>query len=297
MTTPPSRALVFARLVRLPNVFTALADIALGAFAAGIDHIGLANLALAASSACLYCSGMVWNDLFDIEQDARERPFRPLPSGQVAPRTAAVLASALMLSGCGLACLAGWIAAALAATLALTILLYDRWLKRTSWGPTGMGACRFLNVLLGLATTGLAAFTLELQLHLAAVVGVYVCGVTWFARREAVTSRSRQLRSAGIVMAGALAVALLLPMHVPPGTASPLFPYLLVSFGIVIGVPASRAIAKPEPARVQAAVKQAVLGIIGLDAVLATAISGTYGLLILVLLPPALWLGRRVYST
>ena len=43
--------------------------------------------------------------------------------------------------------------------------------------------------------------------------------------------------------------------------------------------------------------KQTVLGIIGLDAVLATAISGTYGLLILLLLPPALWLGRRVYST
>jgi 4-hydroxybenzoate polyprenyltransferase len=48
---------------------------------------------------------------------------------------------------------------------------------------------------------------------------------------------------------------------------------------------------------VQAAVKTAVLGLVGLDAVLATSLAGTAGLLVLLLLPPALWLGKWVYST
>jgi 4-hydroxybenzoate polyprenyltransferase len=296
MTNVPSRALVFARLVRLPNVFTAVADIALAAVVTGLEHLEFAYLVLAAASACLYCSGMVWNDYFDIEQDARERAFRPLPSGQISPPTARALASGLMFVGCILAFLVNWVAGAFAAALAAAVVLYDRWLKRTAFGPVGMALCRFLNVLLGFAASG-SHVDFGLQLHLAAVVGVYVAGVTWFARREAAISQPAHLRSAAAAMAAALALALPVSLHVLPGTGSPLFPYLLVAFGFVIGVPVTRAIAKPEPPRVQAAVKRSVLGIIGLDALLATAISGTYGLLILLLLPPAMWLGRKIYST
>ena len=74
----------YAQLVRLPNVFTAFADILLGALATGgvgEHRYEVAFLLLA--SGCLYCGGMVWNDFFDIEQDRRERPFRPLPSGRI----------------------------------------------------------------------------------------------------------------------------------------------------------------------------------------------------------------------
>ena len=49
--------------------------------------------------------------------------------------------------------------------------------------------------------------------------------------------------------------------------------------------------------RVQAAVKRAIMGLIVLDAVLATALAGTVGLVILLLLVPALYLGRWIYST
>jgi 4-hydroxybenzoate polyprenyltransferase len=44
-------------------------------------------------------------------------------------------------------------------------------------------------------------------------------------------------------------------------------------------------------------VKTCILGLIGLDAILAFAVVGWPGLLILLLLPPALLLGRWVYST
>ena len=45
-----------------------------------------------------------------------------------------------------------------------------------------MGLCRFLNVLLGLTV---APPGFWLAAHLALVVGLYVVGVTWFARTEA----------------------------------------------------------------------------------------------------------------
>jgi 4-hydroxybenzoate polyprenyltransferase len=298
-----SRTLAYARLLRLPNVFTAPADIGLGLLAAGGAVPWPAAALLCVSSAALYCGGMVWNDYFDLEQDRRERPFRPLPSGAVTLAAAMQLGVALLAGGWLAAALAGFrghgfdpTPAVVAGLLVAAILLYDRWLKRTSAGPVGMGMCRFLNVLLGCSVAG-DAVPWGLRLHLAGVVGLYIVGVTWFARSEARQSEAHQLRRAAGVMAAALALALPLPLHLPDGTASPLFPYLLVVFGFVIGIPAGRAWVKPEPARVQAAVKRAVLGLIVLDAVLATAVAGAGGLVLLALLPPALVLGQWLYST
>src|SRR5438477_2082965 len=134
-----NRLRAFAQLVRLPNVFTALADIALGALVTGaLPPRWLPFVLLALASACLYCGGMVWNDYFDIEQDRRERPFRPLPSGRVSRPAALRLGTGLLAGGWAAAALAGFhgdgwdpIPAAVGGLLVAAILLYDRWLKRT----------------------------------------------------------------------------------------------------------------------------------------------------------------------
>jgi 4-hydroxybenzoate polyprenyltransferase len=76
-----------------------------------------------------------------------------------------------------------------------------------------------------------------------------------------------------------------------------LFPYMLVAFGFWVGIPAAAAIHNPAPKYVQAGVKRAIIGLVVLDAVLATSLAGTVGLLVLVLLLPAMWLGKWVYST
>src|SRR5262245_22030933 len=71
------RMLDFARLVRLPNAFTAMADICLGALVTGALPERLVTfIFLLMASTSLYWAGMVWNDYFDLEQDKRERPFR-----------------------------------------------------------------------------------------------------------------------------------------------------------------------------------------------------------------------------
>src|SRR5439155_18185937 len=104
-----SRFRAYAELVRLPNVFTAVADIALGALAvSALPSRWLPFLLLVLASACLYSAGMVWNDFFDIEQDRKERPFRPIPSGRIRRRTAAWIAMGLCAAACFFVLLAGW---------------------------------------------------------------------------------------------------------------------------------------------------------------------------------------------
>jgi len=304
---------VYAQLVRLPNVFTAFADICLGLLATrqlnpeSFDKAGLWNaFCLLAASGCLYSGGMVWNDAFDLEEDKRERPFRPIPSGRVSRSTAAMLGALLLAGGLGCSFLAGWREGGwhgnsfyTACILALVILLYDRWLKRTWAGPFGMASCRFLNVLLGCSLASNLGW--PWSVHLALVVGTYIGGVTWFARSEARTSNRTALAGAAGVMATGLLFALPAPaiaseFHLVPQT-SVVFPYLLVALAFIIGFPLSKAISRPTPNHVQQAVKRTIMGLVILDAALATALAGIVGLIILILLIPALYLGRWIYST
>ena len=87
--TPPrpgSTLLGYLQLLRLPNVFTAIADVLMGFL---VTHAviqpgeGWILALLATTSVLLYMAGMVLNDVFDADVDARERPWRPIPSGRV----------------------------------------------------------------------------------------------------------------------------------------------------------------------------------------------------------------------
>jgi 4-hydroxybenzoate polyprenyltransferase len=301
MPNPNIRA--YAQLLRIPNVFTALADICLGWLAlGGLERALWKELFIAlGASACLYSAGMVLNDYYDVEVDRKERPFRPIPSGRISRRTAGWLGLALLSVGVALTftlCdFKNVRPLEVGVLLSLSIVLYDAWLKRTPLGPLGMGLCRFLNVMLGLHAVAVPRETWAW--HLAAIVGLYIVGVTWFARREAEMSRRSQLLTATGVMLAALILALLLPAWWAPSERLELrlFPYLLVAWGIVIAPPIIRAINRPEPGNVQKAIKRCLMGLIGLDAVLAFAFVGWPALTILLLLAPAMWLGRWVYST
>jgi 4-hydroxybenzoate polyprenyltransferase len=305
------RLLAYAQLLRLPNVFTAFADILLGSlWTFENDHAWFfRTLWLLLASGCLYSAGMVWNDVFDRREDAKTRPGRPIPSGRIALPVAVGIGTALLLLGVFFTVPARGMTITgmtsinpltIGISLAGAILLYDAWLKRTPLGPVGMGACRFLNVLLGFSNTSLwfdAADDGRFIAHVSAVVGVYITGVTWFARTEEGTSRKQHLVYASLVMLAALGLAVTVPAHREPGTTFFLYPYFLLAFGFYVGLPITRAIHHPGPKQVQAAVKRCILGLVVLDAVLAFAFVGPAGLLIVLLLLPAAWLGKWVYST
>lgn len=301
------RWLAYAQLVRLPNVFTAMADIVLAgvATAAILDHFG-AFLCVLLASSLLYMAGMVWNDWFDLAQDRRERPGRPIPSGKIAPREAAIFGTILTVAGL-IAALAAdivdsrpWLSINIAGLLVGSIFLYDGVLKKTWLGPYAMGACRFFNVLLGVSAAGspMPAWGYALAL----CVGIYIVGVTWFAKTEARMSKQQTLMAAAGVMAGGLFLGLTVPTIALDDSSAAtttwfLFPYLLAAFGFYLGLRIVPAIRDPRPQLVQPAVKRSVLGLVLLDAILATSLVGWPGLFLAVLLAPAMWLGRWLYST
>lgn len=146
----------YLRFIRLPGVFTAFADIIAGFFVLRFSGFSAERVGclphLLAASACLYLAGMAWNDLFDVEEDSRLRPERPLPSGEVSLTGGYLVAAALVTIGMMLAMAAGRTSFLIAATLALCVFLYDALLKDVPVvGPLCMGACRGLNLLLGMS--------------------------------------------------------------------------------------------------------------------------------------------------
>jgi 4-hydroxybenzoate polyprenyltransferase len=307
-----SSLLAWLRLLRAPNVFSAIADIAMGFLVVqgSYEPWGLfACLALA--SAFLYTAGMVLNDVFDIDIDARERPFRPLPSQQIALPLARTMGFALLGAGVVFGGLAGlvyaapvwWRSGVIAALLAGSVLLYDGWLKRLPIGPLGMGLCRFLNVLLGMSIAGEGAGPLlgfnEQHLLPAAGIGVYILGVTIFAKGEAGHSPVRTLIAAIGVMSAGVALLGWAGMYVRrEGLVLQTYWLLLAVLMAILLRRCLVAVFDPSPANVQAGVKNGIVTLVLLDAAVALAATNPiYSLGIVLLLFPMLILGKWVYST
>jgi 4-hydroxybenzoate polyprenyltransferase len=277
-----SRLHAYLELVRLPNVFTAMADVLLGCLfvRADLEPDGrwLIGLLLAASSA-LYAAGVVLNDVFDLGLDLHQRPERPLPSGRISLAAAKRFGWTLLLAGVGLAGGAAVVRqdlrpAIVAALLAGCIVAYDTLLKYTPLGPLAMGACRMLNVLLGMSV---AAGALQAEHGLvAAGVGTYVAGLTWLARNEAAESRRRDLALATMLMMLGIAVIAWLPRWTEDLAPLPVEPqrwYLLMGLlSLLIGWRCVWAVVEPWPQHVRMAVAQGILSLVMLDAAACFAV-------------------------
>ena len=92
MRRPDSKFRAYLELLRLPNVFTAIADVMMGYwFALAVARADDAGenteweslILLVLSSSCFYLAGMVLNDYFDRNKDLQERPAHG--SGDPAP--------------------------------------------------------------------------------------------------------------------------------------------------------------------------------------------------------------------
>ncbi|MFF8918746.1 SCO3242 family prenyltransferase [Streptomyces sp. NPDC015032] len=148
----------WAELLRVSALFTVPGDAFAGAAATG-RRPDRGTVLAAGASLCLYEAGMALNDWADRDEDAVDRPHRPIPSGRIAPGAALAAAGALTAAGLGLAARAGRPALAVATGLAATVWAYDLRLKHTPAGPAAMAAARGLDLLLGAAATGAAKRT------------------------------------------------------------------------------------------------------------------------------------------
>jgi 4-hydroxybenzoate polyprenyltransferase len=310
------RLFAWLQLLRLANVFTAVADVAMGYL---VTHGALESPVqfslLVAASCLLYLSGMVLNDVFDANVDKREQPSRPIPSGRVSLRAAAAVGWSMLASGVAVA----WFASAttrdlrpgiVATLLAACIVLYDRFLKQTLIAPFIMGACRGLNVLLGMSLARLAAedtsvwveWNSRAALMIASGVGLYIIGVTIFSRTDAVASSRTQLTTGLVVLFSGMGTLALVPNitnNVPPLLVLHYGWYMLwILLAIITGRRCVAAILKPSPHNVQTAVRHCVHTIIVLDAAVCVGYAGpVWGFAVLSLIFPTILLTAWLRAT
>ncbi len=206
---PRSRStlMAYAQLLRLPNVFTAMADPLAGWFVIGGGGDPEWQLPLLlGTSACLYTAGIVFNDCCDIDVDRIERPERPLPSGVIEKSTAWCLAFGLMAVGLVLAALVSNVALGVAAFLAAMIFFYSAWAKNIpGMRPLVLGSCRFTNFLLGMRCSPPRLWVFPLLL------GVYTAAITFLSQHEVDNPKLRPLIKQlllGIIVLDALFVAI-----------------------------------------------------------------------------------------
>lgn len=254
---------------------------------------------LLAASAGLYLSGMVLNDVFDAELDQKERPERPIPSGRISRTAAGALGMMLMLAGLTSAALAGTVSLIVAVVLAVCVIAYDRFLKTTPAGPLVMGMCRSLNLLLGFssAVPSLPQLLEMPQAGVAAALGIYVVGVTLFARNEAGNASLIRLVRSVIVLGIALAGyggTITLFAHTESSLRGGLL--LLGLLAVHLLVRCVIAIRSGVPRILQQTVGLMLLSIVVLDAAVVLAItgSGRQAIVVLALMIPARLLKRII---
>jgi 4-hydroxybenzoate polyprenyltransferase len=176
--------LLLARVSNLPTVWSnVLAGTVVSAGTADVPVERMLVTALAAS--LFYTGGMFLNDAMDAGIDARQRPERPIPSGDVS-RSEAVGVGAACLLGGEMLLLPRPAAVGLGALLAAAIVLYDWRHKGISWAPLVMGSCRGLvYVVAGASIGALRGATLGAG----SLVGIYVAGLSVVARRAGANAR------------------------------------------------------------------------------------------------------------
>ncbi len=327
---------LWAQLVRIPNTFTAIADVLAGAALVGalstttIDRSWPVVLAAVVIVIALYWTGMIWNDLNDVEQDRRQQRNRPISNNQISAASANKASYLLVSLATGIALVLAWVSPTsngsiddssgsallqfklflpLLITIALTVCirLYNSSWKLSLAGPILMGLCRSGSLLLGISVgwlLGLSAWY-ELPHGWIAVLGhgLYVAGFTFAGRREAERNDSLPVAMGwSVSMIGLLALAFAplfapsdIPLRMDPFPTYPIV-FVLMAFPLIRRVWTS--IVDPGPKSIQLAIKQAIFSIIFFDAILTLQFAGPWpAIAVCSLTLPSSLLGRFFRST
>ena len=179
----PARIGALLALCRVSNLPTVWMNALAAAVLAGAGARTGTVLLLAASMSAFYCGGMCLNDICDRESDAREQPFRPIPSGRVTVGGAWVATCVLFAAGLGLLALAPYPSALVPGLLLLgTIIAYDRRHKQNAASVLLMAACRLL--VFAICAWAVSGTVRPLVLGAGGVCFAYTLGISLAARHE-----------------------------------------------------------------------------------------------------------------
>lgn len=169
---------MLGRVSNLPTVWSNV--LAAWLLAGGGTPGRLSALLLGATA--VYVAGMFLNDACDADFDARHRLDRPIPLGWVREWQVWVAGGGLLVGGFALLAELGSATAGWGLGLVAAVLIYDFTHKAVPFSPVLMALCR---IFLFLASSSAAAEGLTGDAAWSAVVlGLYVIGLSYVARRE-----------------------------------------------------------------------------------------------------------------
>jgi 4-hydroxybenzoate polyprenyltransferase len=224
LTRKPPSLNIYLRLGRVSNLPTVWTNVLAGTVLGGGSAAVLQprTLVVGAAISAFYVAGMYLNDAFDRVIDARERPGRPIPSGDISALTVFGIGFTLLALGLIGLMLCGTGGALAGVLLALAIVVYDIWHKGNPCSPLIMGLCRMLVYLTAALVAGGSSDAIGAALALAAVaVLAHIAGLTYAAKQEALDRVGRYWPLAllalpiglyGLVAPGLASLALLVPM-------------------------------------------------------------------------------------
>lgn len=267
-------------LIRPANVVTAFADILAGFFIAGgvilysdgnlnIQPDGLFWLLL--STFGLYGGGITFNDVFDAELDAIERPERAIPSGRITRSGASLFGSVLLILGISFAFLVNITAGLISIGITACALIYNVKAKHSDFfGPLCMGSCRGGNLLLGCS---IIPSVLVQVWFLALIPVVYIGSITLVSQGEVHGGKKLYgYFAAGLIFFVVLSFFGLSFLFADYHLVTEL-PFILLFAALVIP-PFLSAASTPEPLAIRKAVKRGVISLVLINTIFAAGFAG-----------------------
>ena len=283
----------YLQLTRPANLVTAVADILAGMAIAQFTFSDFSPIPLIISTLGLYGGGVVMNDVFDAKLDSVERPERPIPSGKVPLRSAAMMGISLLFFGILAAASYSFISGLIAITVALLTVIYNRFAKHhTVLGPVTMGMCRGGNLILGMSVM---PESIEKWGLIALLPIAYIGAITLISQDEVHGGKRRTLYIAAVLYLIVLTVQLFVSQT--QGNLLLTIPFVLLHAWL-IGRPLWNAIQNPVGPMIGKAVKAGVLSLIVMNASWCMAFGlWPVALAVLVLLPLSMMLAKAFAVT
>lgn len=312
-------------LIRLPNLFTVPGDVILGyviseACLQNNDYLlgfvisegkfgNTAIIYTLLAVMAVYIFGLVTNDIADIKEDKRDRPSRPIPSGNVSVKAAAAFAILLLLSALSLAFLANTKVFLVILLLLIIVSLYNCLFKKhPQLGPFSVSVCRCLSIIAGYYAVNIDSDIFPPMLYIACFTWlIYFLRVSLIAYNE--TKKNIQFKTnyvllfipiawliTAIYSSGSLN-AILMIGELPPGIFLGLgaivvfYIFILKNFLILI-------MKSDQPQKIQASVGDLIKAIIFLQASGVAFLGYPYVALSLFLFwIPTHFIGKKFYSS
>jgi 4-hydroxybenzoate polyprenyltransferase len=180
------KIMAWLRLFRIPNWLTVPGDVLVGFWwVTGWQVLPMAAWWAVVGVLGIYVLGLLANDWVDRNEDAVDRPNRPIPAGWIAPRSLLGVAVGLWLVVLLSLAVPGLTSLVFGVVLLTLAIAYSGFFRRWPWaGFLALGVCRALAVAVGASAAGdVSSWPWEVWFY-GGAVGIWITAVSALAKVE-----------------------------------------------------------------------------------------------------------------